>query len=591
MAINPDNITTIRVDQLADAGLTLDSLFPHTVGTELTSSTIESLVTLVSTAIEGGIGVGYLPVSVTDGQTLPSIPDNPSFILVGAGTYINLNGFPDLICTEELNAIMSLSDHWEIAVQIPIDAPVGVQTVTGSAVDNTDPQNPVINSTGGGGGVSSVTGDLVDNTDPNNPIIETPTLQQVTEAGGITDQPIETGNIIATDVNGGEAPIQAKCVFSETSIISFSDLGGIFQFVINLAPLTSSLTYSIPHTINGDFCVTETKTTSFTAVNSAFYTANGTLTVTDPTPVTNKGFIVHVIGGTATIGGVGYTTGALVYRYYDGSVWISTNMNASGVAWGAITGTLSAQTDLQTALDAKVDENTPITGATKTKITYDAKGLVTAGADLSASDLPTGIDATKIADGSVTNTEFQYLDATSSIQTQLDGKQQKSSYMKLVSAYTLANTTALQKLFNVGSGSGGAYSAGANRTIYFKTSFVLSALSTSSGSVSFGILGTAGIASIAYTHYGRKNSTITGAGINNLSAISITASANALGSANTADNAYYEIEGIITTSTSGTIILAISTGVATASATVAINSNAEFIDIGADTFTATSDIT
>jgi hypothetical protein len=69
------------------------------------------------------------------------------------------------------------------------------------------------------------------------------------------------------------------------------------------------------------------KTTSFTAVNENNYTTNGTLTVTDPTPVTNKGYIVHVIGGTSTIGGVGYTTGALVYRFYNGSSWISTDMN------------------------------------------------------------------------------------------------------------------------------------------------------------------------------------------------------------------------------------------------------------------------
>lgn len=79
---------------------------------------------------------------------------------------------------------------------------------------------------------------------------------------------------------------------------------------------------------------------------------------------------------------------------------------------------------IQTQLDGKVDENAAITGATKTKITYDAKGLVTAGADLSASDLPTGIDATKIADGTVTNAEFQYLGSvTSDIQTQLNSKQ------------------------------------------------------------------------------------------------------------------------------------------------------------------------
>ena len=55
--------------------------------------------------------------------------------------------------------------------------------------------------------------------------------------------------------------------------------------------------------------------------------------------------------------------------------------------WGSITGTLSNQTDLQTALDGKVDENAAITASTKTKITYDAKGLVTAGADATTADI------------------------------------------------------------------------------------------------------------------------------------------------------------------------------------------------------------
>jgi hypothetical protein len=97
---------------------------------------------------------------------------------------------------------------------------------------------------------------------------------------------------------------------------------------------------------------------------------------------------------------------------------------SSAVAWGGVTGTLSSQTDLQTALDGKVDENTAITGATKTKITYDAKGLVTAGADLAAGDMPTGIDATKISTGSISNAEFDYLNGlTDNIQTQFTGKQ------------------------------------------------------------------------------------------------------------------------------------------------------------------------
>jgi hypothetical protein len=79
---------------------------------------------------------------------------------------------------------------------------------------------------------------------------------------------------------------------------------------------------------------------------------------------------------------------------------------------------------IQTQLDAKVIKNADIVAATKTKITYDAKGLVTGGADIEATDLPSGIDAIKIADGSVTNAEFQYLGSvTSDIQTQLNGKQ------------------------------------------------------------------------------------------------------------------------------------------------------------------------
>jgi hypothetical protein len=94
-------------------------------------------------------------------------------------------------------------------------------------------------------------------------------------------------------------------------------------------------------------------------------------------------------------------------------------------AWGSITGTLSSQTDLQTALDGKVDENAAITASTKTKITYDSKGLVTAGADLSASDIPSGIDASKISTGVISNAEFDYLNGlTDNIQTQFTGKQQ-----------------------------------------------------------------------------------------------------------------------------------------------------------------------
>jgi hypothetical protein len=78
----------------------------------------------------------------------------------------------------------------------------------------------------------------------------------------------------------------------------------------------------------------------------------------------------------------------------------------------------------QDALNAKVDENAPITAGTAAKITYDAKGLVTSGDSLDETDLPTGINANKIGTGAVSTTEFEYLNGvTSAIQTQLNAKQ------------------------------------------------------------------------------------------------------------------------------------------------------------------------
>jgi len=52
----------------------------------------------------------------------------------------------------------------------------------------------------------------------------------------------------------------------------------------------------------------------------------------------------------------------------------------------------------QTALDLKVDENVAITGATKTKVTYDAKGLVTAGADATTADIADSSDKRYVTD-------------------------------------------------------------------------------------------------------------------------------------------------------------------------------------------------
>ena len=63
----------------------------------------------------------------------------------------------------------------------------------------------------------------------------------------------------------------------------------------------------------------------------------------------------------------------------------------------------------QTAANSKVTANAAITAGTATKITYDAKGLVTGGASLTASDIPT-IPSTKVSGLSTVATSGSYND-------------------------------------------------------------------------------------------------------------------------------------------------------------------------------------
>ena len=80
--------------------------------------------------------------------------------------------------------------------------------------------------------------------------------------------------------------------------------------------------------------------------------------------------------------------GQIYYNTTDKKIY-----NYNGTTWVDITGVSGLQisdiSGLQTALDNRVAKNANITGATKTKITYDEKGLVTTGADLVEVDIPT----------------------------------------------------------------------------------------------------------------------------------------------------------------------------------------------------------
>jgi hypothetical protein len=70
-------------------------------------------------------------------------------------------------------------------------------------------------------------------------------------------------------------------------------------------------------------------------------------------------------------------------------------------------------------LATKVTGNTAITGATKTKITYDSKGLVTAGDDLTVSDIP-NLSLSKITDVTATASEVNVLDGITASTSELN---------------------------------------------------------------------------------------------------------------------------------------------------------------------------
>ena len=116
---------------------------------------------------------------------------------------------------------------------------------------------------------------------------------------------------------------------------------------------------------------------------------------------TGPGVTASAAGGAVTVnvpGGGGSTPTGTGWVHVTGGVQdgAASTPNKSDVGLGNADNTSDANkpvsTAQQTAIDAKVTANTAITGATKTKITYDAKGLVTAGADATTADIADSAD-------------------------------------------------------------------------------------------------------------------------------------------------------------------------------------------------------
>jgi len=142
--INPNDISTVSVGQLPDGTFSLTNKIAHEIGTELYRGTIQELCVFISNYIGTADGVGFRAVTVTDGQTLPTTTQQ-EFILVGKGTYYNVEGGATLILTEELNAIVSNGTYWFVGVEIPVNVELaGITQFIRSGFISTTPSESAI---------------------------------------------------------------------------------------------------------------------------------------------------------------------------------------------------------------------------------------------------------------------------------------------------------------------------------------------------------------------------------------------------------------------------------------------------------------
>ena len=225
--------TSIKVGQLPTADISGGNFIPHEVSGLLKKATITDLAAFINASG----AVGFRAVSISDGGTLPTTDTN-EFILVGPGTYNNVEGASPITVTEELNALVSNGDYWFIGVEIPIDAPPGDAIwgeIVGTLSNQTDLQN-----------VLNLKADLVDG---KVPAAQLPSyVDDIIEVANFASLPAtgETGKIYLT-LDNNKIYRWSGSVYIEIAAEN-AVWGQIVGTLSNQTDLQSALNAKVPYT-------------------------------------------------------------------------------------------------------------------------------------------------------------------------------------------------------------------------------------------------------------------------------------------------------------------------------------------------------
>lgn len=322
----------------------------------------------------------------------------------------------------------------------------GVVSGSGSSVDNT-----IVRFDGTTGTVIQSSGVTID--DSNN-IVTTGTVT----SGGNIDNSLTANRAVAT--NGTKQLVSSSTTDTELSYVN-GVTSAIQTQLNNKQPLDSTLTALAAYNTNG--LITQTAPDTFTGRTITGSTkvgvSNGNGVAGNPTLDINSNSLVDADINSAAAITLSKLAALTADRALQSSaLGVISVSSVTATELGYVSGVTSA---IQTQLNAK--QSTALTSAhilvgngsnlaTDVAVSGDltvdntgnfqiASGTIV-NADINAS---AAIDATKIADGSVTNTEFQYINSvTSNVQTQIDNITSGTTPLSLTSAHIFVGNASNQ---------------------------------------------------------------------------------------------------------------------------------------------------